>query len=276
MVGPTSLRSLLEQVHQPVLGLDAYGVIYNNSGPFSTMPAVFDYCRDHAIPIVMMTNNAKQSIDIIYKKMVDFGLAIPRDHIISSACGLNDVPELKKQVTNRSVFVYGYQSTHPYVMDAGGHCVSNPDDADIIVLASSLKTDNDQMYDRVVSSIHRHPHRPIICVNPDQYVRCHTGELCPVMGFYAQKMSQQLDSSKVIWMGKPMPLFSKLVQIRLAQLRLPLKSLIFCDDNPLNVHQIVTDLGCWGAVISSTGVFSQYADDYRSHPNIVKWPRCEL
>ena len=40
MVQLTSLTELFNQLESPVLGLDAYGVIYNDQGLFDTLPAI--------------------------------------------------------------------------------------------------------------------------------------------------------------------------------------------------------------------------------------------
>ena len=102
---------LLAAQPAPVLGLDAYGVIYNNHGPFDEIYGVFDYCKDKQIPIVMMTNNATQNIRIIEDKMAAFGLPIPANHIISSGCGLIELPMLRRHLDGQSAFVYGYPSS---------------------------------------------------------------------------------------------------------------------------------------------------------------------
>jgi ribonucleotide monophosphatase NagD (HAD superfamily) len=276
MVASTPLFDALSSVPNPVLGLDAYGVIYNEKGPFDGIYSVIHHCKQAHIPVVMMTNNATQSVDTIYQKMAGFGLPMVRSHIISSGCGLHDIPELAATVANRRVFVYGYSLSHDYVHQAGGQCVNDPHDAQVMVLAAARYPDNHHMYRSVFLALKHRPRMPVICVNPDHYVRHSSGGLMPVMGFYAHQLAQQLVRHDVVWMGKPYPLFSRLVQRRFGALGLPTASLIFCDDNPLNVQQVVGNLNCHGVVITDTGVFKKYASAWQPHPRIHQQPFCKI
>ena len=131
-----SIAPLLAAQPALVLGLDAYGVIYNNHGPFDEIYGVFEYCKEQ-IPIVMMTNNATQNIRIIEDKTAAFGLPIPANHIISSGCGLIELPMLRRHLDGQSAFVYGYPSSVQYAVDAGGNRhIDQPHLADVIVMAA--------------------------------------------------------------------------------------------------------------------------------------------
>ena len=87
---------------------------------------VFDHCKREHIPIVMMTNNATQNIAIIEQKMADFGLPIAADHIVSSGCGLIELPDLRACMDGKRAFVYGYPSSIQYAIDAGATVVDEP------------------------------------------------------------------------------------------------------------------------------------------------------
>jgi ribonucleotide monophosphatase NagD (HAD superfamily) len=271
----TSLLPLLESVKNPVLGLDAYGVIYNNKGFFDSMPAVFDYCKANSIPIMMLTNNATQSINIIYNKMKQFNLPVPKDHIVSSGCGLYDLPDLTPIVKNRSVFVYGYDSSKQYVIDAGGTCVDSPHHADVIVMAASVGSKNHSVYRQVFLALNDNPNCPVICINPDHYVYNSDGFM-RVMGFYAHTMAKQLNRNDFIWMGKPFNTFSDLVKRRLNQLNYNPSQLIFCDDNPINIHRLTHDLGCQGVVITGTGIFNKVPIDDETLQSLTKLSKCKI
>ena len=242
MVKIDSLRALLDDLKQPVLGLDAYGVIYNNYGPFDEIYGVFEYCNQQQIPIVMMTNNATQNRTIIGKKMQGFGLPLSEERIVSSGCGFTEISQLRRMVDGEHVFVYGYDSSVQYVVEAGGVLVDDPMSAEVIVMSASVGSQNHRVYRDVFLALKANPNVPVICVNPDRYVRNHNGFLS-VMGFYAEQMQRQLDRSDFIWMGKPYPIFSELVRQRLHVLGFDQHQLVFCDDNPQNVHQMTQDLG---------------------------------
>ena len=100
----TSLKSCLESKLHPFLVWMRMG-IYNDRGIFDTIPAVFDYCHQQGIPIVMMTNNATQSIDVIYNKMASKS-NFTKPNIISSGCGLIDLPNLNAKVKNKRVCLW--------------------------------------------------------------------------------------------------------------------------------------------------------------------------
>jgi ribonucleotide monophosphatase NagD (HAD superfamily) len=275
MVTIESLETVLASIKNPVVGLDAYGVIYNESGVFETIRTVFTYCWDHRIPILMMTNNASQSTAFIAEKMQRFGLPMAEDAIISSGVGLKELPHLYQMVRDQLVYVYGFEGSKSYVIAAGGHCVDNPHDANVIVLAAATGRTNDHDYRQVGEVLSRRPTIPILCVNPDHYV-AHDGQLSPVMGYFAHKMATEYKRSDIVWMGKPYPLFSQLVRQRLDRLGLSTQSLVFCDDNPLNNAQMVQDLGCYGVVITQTGVYHRYADQAIAHPRIYQMPLCKI
>ena len=75
------------QSKDTVLGLDAYGVIYNDDGVFKDVVNVFEYCYQHGIDLFLMTNNVVQTMVEISNKLHGFGLSISPDRIISSGCG---------------------------------------------------------------------------------------------------------------------------------------------------------------------------------------------
>ena len=273
MVNIASIRPLLDGIKNPILGLDAYGVIYNGHGFFEWIDPVFDYCNRKQIPIYLMTNNATQSVAVIANNLQKAGLAIPNNQIISSGCGLETLPKYRQLIYNQPVFVYGYESAKSYVTHAGGHCVNAPQDAQVIVLAAALQNDNHLVYLNTVSYLLKHPHIPVICINPDHYVATNHG-LMRVMGYYAHQMAVQLNRSNFGWVGKPHRTFSDLVSAQIAPHTG--SQLLFCDDNPCNVHRMVTDLGCMGAIITQTGVYARYQHLDSHHPNIVRMPRCCL
>lgn len=252
----TSLEPLLQSPHV-VVGLDAYGVIYNGKGIFDHSKEVILFCQKHDIPLYMMTNNATCSPIDISNQMHDRGISISPDYIISSGCGCYLLDDIKRRLVHRNVFVYGYQASQFYPREAGAIITENIDDAECIVMAASLNQANDDMYDRCYQFLKQSTETPVICINPDHYVVAKDTFL-PVMGYYAHQMASQLSRDDFIWMGKPYSIFSRLVQSVLQSNGHDVRHLIFCDDNPLNVQQMVQDLSCTGCAITDTGVFSKY------------------
>ncbi len=272
MVTIDSLAGLLN-ASQPVLGLDAYGVLYNDRGLFDTIPDVFRYCNDHQIPIYMVTNNSTQSIPEISRKMSMLGVSLPEDRIISSGCGCYLLPELASKLAKQPVYVYGYPACRYYVEQAQGTVVEDPNDANVIVFAASQSTNNHLMYRAVHDALKLRPDMPVICINPDHYVRNAAGFM-RVMGYYAHQMQLQLGRDDWIWMGKPFSIFSDLVRQVLIRDGHDPSQLIFCDDNPLNVRQLSHDLNCRGVVITKTGIFDRYSSNLPS--DLVQMPVCKI
>ena len=52
--------------------------------------------------------------------------------------------------------------------------------------------------------------------------------------------------------GNPLIRFLIWLNRRLNQLNYNPSQLIFCDDNPVNIHHLTQDLGCQGVVITGT------------------------
>jgi HAD superfamily hydrolase (TIGR01450 family) len=273
----THLEPLLNEPGR-VLGLDAYGVLYNGNQLFHTIIPLIDYCNQSHIPVYIMTNNATQSVLDIYTRMTALGIDIKQDHIISSGCGCYILPELLNQIKGRKVFVYGYPTSVDYALKAGGILTDTPTNAEVIIMAASTGSSNHLVYQAVFQAIKKNMDIPVICINPDHYI-LYKHMYMPVMGFYAHQMALQL-GRKIQWMGKPHANFSTLISSILKQHGHQPKSLLFCDDNPWNVHQMVQDLDCKGCVITDTGVFHRYKQHYFrtvSKPqNMVFQAQCSL
>ena len=272
MVNISSLRPLLDR-EDVILGLDAYGVIYNDDGPFDAIKGVFHYCDQHQIPLYMITNNATQSITDISNKMHAFGLPVAPEQVISSGCGCYMIDDIQSMLFEQRVFVYGFESSKFYAFQAQAEVVSDPEEADVMVLAASLGTMNHHWYKRVHDVLRDRPTLPVICINPDHYIRNQSG-FKPVMGFYAHQMAQQLNANHWVWMGKPYPLFSVLVRHVLHGQGLDPSNLVFCDDNPMNVQQLMDDLTCTGVLISDTGIAQKFPEFH--HPGMFQLANCRV
>ncbi len=271
-----TIQSLCERLRPTsILGLDAYGVIYNSSGPFKAIYSVFDHCATHGIDIYMITNNSNQSIAEISKKMDEFGLHIPIERIVSSGLACHWLPDVKHHLAHQRVFVYGKQSSRSYVNMANATIVESPHEADTIVLAASLDQHNHYVYKAVHDALRKRPTMPVVCINADHYVMNTTG-LTPVMGFYAHQMAKQLGHTHWIWAAKPSPRFSDMLHaILMAHGRDP-SQLVFCDDNPNNVRQIAEDLNCTGIVISETGIANHVPIQQPMPDHIVSLAQCRV
>ena len=256
-----------------ILGLDAYGVIYNDDGVFDAVKDVFKYCDERHIPLFMITNNATQSITDISNKMHAFGVPIAPEKVISSGCGCYMLPDVKAVLFEKKAFVFGFESSQFYAREAHAEVVHAPEDADVIVFAASLGAQNHHWYKRVHDVLLKDPSMPVVCINPDHYIKNMAGYKT-VMGFYAHQMAHQLNAKDWIWMGKPYPVFSTLVRNVLEQQGFNASDLVFCDDNPMNVQQLSTDLNCSGVVITDTGIAGKFPAF--KHPKLHQLSFCSI
>ena len=268
-----SLQPLLEQ-ENVILGLDAYGVMYNGQSVFDTVPPILSYCDEHGIPFFMMTNNATQSIDVILDKMASYNINLSEDQIISSGCGCYFLDDIKEKIEHKNVYVYGYESSREYPKSAGANLVDDPADADTILLMASLVNHNHRTYKSVHQALKDDPNKSVICLNPDHYVY-YQSRYMPVMGYYAAQLEAQLGLT-FQWVGKPFSTFSDIVKVVFKSKNYDTSNLVFCDDNPFNVRRMVRDLDCVGCVITDTGIYPKYRHFENVDSKIFQLSSCKL
>ena len=165
-------------------------------------------------------------------------------------------------INNKNVYIYGYKTSYEYAKLAGANLVSDPNDSETILMMASLNINNHRIYKSVYDSLKRDPTKNVVCLNPDHYVYYHSRYM-PVMGYYAAQIEQQLGLN-FHWIGKPFSAYSQLVKFVLNNHGLDPKNLVFCDDNPFNVKQLVQDLNCKGCIITDTGIFNKFKNFHLS------------
>ena len=267
------LRPLLEKPNV-VLGLDAYGVMYNGETVFEPILPLLNFCSDRGIPFFMMTNNATQSIPIIIEKMEKFNIFLTPNQIISSACAAYLLPEIHEMVDRKKVYIYGYETAYEYASKANAILVEDPNESETILMMSSLNNNNHRIYKQVYDALRQDPTKNVVCLNPDHYVY-YQSRYMPVMGYYAAQLEQQLGLN-FHWIGKPFNAFSRLVQFVLNSHDLGPQNLVFCDDNPYNVQQMVNDLNCHGCIITDTGIYHKYKNFQNLDSKVFKLFSCKL
>jgi ribonucleotide monophosphatase NagD (HAD superfamily) len=229
--------------------IDATGVLYNDMGP--TLHIGKTIQRLQALgTVTVVTNNSSYSRAHISRRLHTYDVPIKDSEILSSGDGLLFDADLNRLVRDRSCFVFGNESSHPYVIDAGGIVCDLIQNSEVVLLMSSLKERQDAFQKHVVDFLRSRPEIPVICCNPDEYVLGPNDCLIPVMGYFAKQMEVRLDR-KFIWMGKPYRNFSDIVRLRLP---CEVQEILFFDDNPENVTALEAHLGLSGCVIRDTGL----------------------
>lgn len=250
-----TLKTLLNRIDSGVFLVDAYGVLYNDSGIFEFAPAAIKALQKKG-DVWLVTNNTTNSPPTIAKKLKKRGIHIPTHRIISSGLGLKKDRRMQRLIKKKNVYVFGWEETQSYVLEAGCRAVvENLNEADVIVMGSTLKTHHEAGFQRFKEQLKARPHIPIICCNPDRFVLTQERQRSPVIGWYADTLAKSYPNP-VYWIGKPLKNFSMVVKGVLIQVygRQYNKSTYFFDDNYENVLAMQNDLSIAGVCILETGL----------------------
>ena len=232
---------------------DAAGTLYDDQGPFDGVVDAFLQLQSQGVRVCLATNNTTTSIPGIRKYMLNFGMDIDEDLILSSGLVLRDVPRLTEKIKNRSCFVIGSEGSKDYVTLAQGTITDSLHEADCVVFASSFPKDNEVWIQGVFEEWKQRSTLELICINPDRYVRHHKS-LYPVIGYYVDQFIE-LSQAPVQFYGKPDRSFSEMIHVNLDRLAVPVdEGVLFCDDNPHNIIQMKSDLPIRTAHLSQSGL----------------------
>ena len=108
---------------------------------------------------------------IISDKFYNAGFEVAPEQVISSGSGLC-LPELNKLIRGRNVWVFGYDTSHRYLHDAGcKSIVPAIEEAQTIVMMSTIKEAPEMAFQSLKAYCIEHPTTPVICCNPDRFVQ---------------------------------------------------------------------------------------------------------
>lgn len=234
--------------------VDATGVLYNDEGPITGIQKTIQTLQKQG-PVIIVTNNSSYYLTYIAKRLQDYDISIPQSHIISSGQGLQKDPQIQPLITHKKCFIYGGPNSYQYIEDAGGHPTETIENAQCIVLTSSLKENNQTIYNLVKNHLLNHPKLPVICCNPDTHVVGKNNTLIPVIGYYAKKLEAACKRN-FLWIGKPYLNFATLVKNHIkSTFGYDLgEHTVFFDDNPENCLAFETQLGIKSCLIKQTGL----------------------
>lgn len=247
-------REIVEQSGASVFFIDASGVIYDDHGTIPGAAAAMAWLQDRG-DVFVVTNNTFQCPDTISARLeVVHGISVAPPYILSSGRGLSEDVAFSSVISGALCYVVGSADSDWYVHAAGGEVVSALADADVVVLLASSHGSMAQ-YDAVIAENKRRPSLTLVCANPDVYVQPRDQEKIPVIGYYARYIDESVGGG-MLWMGKPEPCFSAVVdQYVSRQLGRELGAdFVFVDDNIDNVRQLCGDLGGIGCVPQTTGL----------------------
>lgn len=250
----TFLSTLLAENKFTLFLVDVSGVLHHDDGVVPGAVEALAWMQTQA-PVFLVTNNSCQDPFSISTWLETLGFSIAPDHIISSGLGLSLDPLIHFQLQQKRIYIYGQASSYYYVEKvAYQSIVTDYHQADCIIMTSSHKEASEQEY-QALKSFLQIKSLPVICCNPDQYVRGPQGRWIPVVGRYAKRLEEELGIA-VQWIGKPYSNYSQVVKIYLqTQFGLtPDTHTCFFDDNPHNVRVLSQDLQIQGCCVIETGI----------------------
>ncbi len=248
-----SLKTILTDGNYSVFLLDASGVLYNDDGPVDGISKVVDLLSSMG-KVVLATNNSSQSPQSIVCNLKTMGLYFDDSQVLSSGLGLLYDPVISPMICHKRCFVVGYTDSFYYVRHAGGKVVSRLEDAESIVLTASVAPQISDDCVELLRFCHHHSEIPVICCNPDRYVRGVGQTRVSVIGYYAHLLELEI-KNPFYWVGKPHPNYSHFIRRILLDQGITLGShTLFFDDNPHNVITMQNELNVIGCLVKETGI----------------------
>jgi HAD superfamily hydrolase (TIGR01450 family) len=233
--------------------VDASGVIYNEDGVIDTAASTIQSLQKVG-RVFLVTNNSYMNPSIIQDNLMRYNIQLATNHIISSGHGLKDVKEIHAHIKNKNCYVFGRESSYKYIIDAQGRIVSDIKNAQAIILTASLRENTEEEFQKVLSYCLKHPTTPIVCCNPDRYVKGEGTDLIKVIGYWAERLEKSI-GRPINWIGKPLRNFSHMLEKKLLNAGITVdKRILFFDDNHENVINLQNDIGISGCIIKNTGL----------------------
>ncbi len=250
-----SFVEMLNETKPKALLFDAHGTLYNEDGAFKGVPETIAQLQvNHTVKIV--TNNSYLHPAGISERLAECGIFIPSTDVLSSGAGLSRDPSIRRLIEGKHALVLGRRESIGYVEDARPNQITILPDTpstppDVVVITSSFNDEN--VMTTLIDQMAPWSHLPFICCNPDRYIMLTEGELYPVVGYYADLISNRY-GVQMTWIGKPTATFSEMVRDELSGAGLGVSEAIFVDDNPENVGSMARDLGLIGCWVTETGL----------------------
>lgn len=257
-----SSEQLIETQKITLSLIDASGVIYDEEGVIPTAPTTIQKLQSLG-PAILVTNNSYHAPKTISNRLKKMGVDMPISHIFSSGFGLSLDPDMRSYIDGKSVFLFGQPDSEAYVKLAGGHLVSQASQAEVVVLASTSGPQKNEAFRKeVMAEKIRRPELPILCCNPDTYIRGKRNTLFPVIGIEGLLLEKELNT-QILWTGKPFKNYYLLLKQWLLDNHnvIPDENSYFFDDNINNVRAMQAHLGVKGCCISETGIYPHHTPD---------------
>jgi HAD superfamily hydrolase (TIGR01450 family) len=154
----------------PVLLLDAYGVLVNDSGALPGAAGLIDELNRIRKPYYLLTNDASKLPQTAANRFKGFGLAVEPERIITSG-GLLKSYFKERGLRKARCAVLGPEDSKQYVVDAGGTVVSPETGFEAVVIGDEAGFPFVETVDTIISMLFRKVERReafhLILPNPD-------------------------------------------------------------------------------------------------------------
>ena len=199
-VTPTHLSRLVDVLPEvDALILDGYGVINVGDGLIAGIDELFDQAAKRHVPIIVLTNGASFGAEMAWQKYKKWGLAIARNHVVSSRdaleAALQDRPAgIVYGSLSGTSKPLGYEDELRYGRDADFF-----EQADEFVFLGTIDWNSDDQ-DQFEAAM-RQRKRRIHVANPD-VVSPQTSGFAIEPGYWAMRAMKNT-GVPVSWYGKP-------------------------------------------------------------------------
>ncbi len=258
MIRSGILKDILKDSDFSVFLLDASGVLYNDNGAVPGIGETVKHLQSIG-DVYLATNNSSQSPSSIVSNLGHIGLHIEESHILSSGLGLSCDPVIYSLIQNCRCYVVGYTDSFYYVRLAGGNIVDTLEDAEAIILTASIEASISHESVELLKFCHAHPEIPVICCNPDRFVRGVGHSKVSVIGYYAHLLELEI-RNPFYWVGKPHSNYAHMVGRILTDHGIQWQgNTLFFDDNPDNVITMQNELNVIGCLVKETGISHEFS-----------------
>jgi HAD superfamily hydrolase (TIGR01450 family) len=168
----TSREITIEELiaRYPVLLLDAYGVLVNNSGAIPGAAGLIDELNRSRKPYYLLTNDSSKLPQTAANRYQSYGLEIASDRIVTSG-GLLKNYFKTHNLSDARCAVLGPDDSAQYVSDAGGRVVSPANGFDVVVIGDEAGFPFVETVDMVLTELfHKVQRREkfhLVLPNPD-------------------------------------------------------------------------------------------------------------
>lgn len=215
-IRPALTPWLEENLHRlDALVIDIDGIIILGRRPIAAGGILLQRLRQKHFPFILLTNDGSYAPVEKSQMLGALGITVYPEEIISCAEGLRELVQSRPALAGQPVFVIG-RLGQPCFADAAGLQATRDlsrlaDCAAVIVGEKGYGGEErfqwEPVFTKVINFLLKHPERPLIVPNPDEYYAMPGGEIRVAAGGHARFIRQVLAAAGIplepCYLGKP-------------------------------------------------------------------------